>query len=51
MLRDIESHDAIAWYLSRQSDVVVISVDYRLAPENKFPAGVGDCYSALEWVN
>jgi acetyl esterase len=50
ILGDIESHDAIARYLCRQGDVVVVSVDYRLAPENKFPAGVEDCYAALEWV-
>ena len=50
ILGDIESHDAIARYLCRQGEVVVVSVDYRLAPENKFPAGVVDCYAALEWV-
>jgi acetyl esterase len=50
ILGDIESHDAIARYLCWQGDVVVVSVDYRLAPENKFPAGVEDCYAALEWV-
>jgi acetyl esterase len=50
ILGDIDTHDTIARYLCRQGEVVVVSVDYRLAPENKFPAGVEDCYAALEWV-
>jgi len=50
MLGDIDSHDDIARFLCRQGGVVVVSVDYRLAPENRFPAGVEDCYTALEWV-
>ena len=49
ILGDIESHDTIARYLCRRGEVVVVSVDYRLAPENKFPAGVEDCYAALVW--
>lgn len=36
--------------ISDKGDCVVISVDYHLAPEAKFPEGLEDCYSALKWV-
>lgn len=36
--------------VSRELDAVVVSVDYRLAPTYRFPAGVEDCYDALLWT-
>jgi acetyl esterase len=47
---NIETHDGLCRMLANESGCRVISVDYRLAPEHKFPAALEDCYLATEWV-
>jgi len=47
---DLESHDHVCRSLARRAGAVVVNVDYRLAPETKFPGPLDDCVSALKWT-
>ena len=50
VIGDLDSHDVLCRELANGSGAAVISVDYRLAPEHRFPAAVDDAYAAFVWV-
>lgn len=50
VLGDLDTHDATCRALTNAADCMVVSVDYRLAPEYEFPTPLEDCYTALEWI-
>jgi len=47
---DLDMADTVCRTLCREGQLVVVSVDYRLAPEHKFPAGLDDMITAVRWV-
>ncbi|WP_142956115.1 alpha/beta hydrolase [Enterococcus durans] len=50
MFGSIEGNDPKCARYVKEVNCVVVSVDYRLAPENPYPAAIEDCYLALEWI-
>ncbi len=50
ILGDLEMEHPRCLIMAAEGGAVSVGVDYRLAPENPFPAGVEDCYAALRWV-
>lgn len=50
VLGNVDSTDAICRAVANRAGCVVVSVEYRLSPEYKFPIPLDDCYAATEWV-
>lgn len=49
-MNNLDIYDYVPRYFAKYGHVAVVSVDYRLAPEHKFPTGLEDAYAALEWA-
>ncbi|QGA53655.1 alpha/beta hydrolase fold domain-containing protein [Sulfolobus sp. E5-1-F] len=47
---NLDTHDSICRLISKLSNTIVVSVDYRLAPEHKFPTQVYDAYDVVKWI-
>jgi acetyl esterase len=50
VIGDLDSHDVVCRKLADVGRLIVISVDYRLAPEHKFPAAIDDAITATTWI-
>jgi acetyl esterase len=50
VIGDLDTHDGACRFLARHAGVNVLSIDYRLAPEHRFPAAVEDAVAAFRWA-
>lgn len=50
VIGNLDTHDVVCRAIADEGQLIVISVDYRLAPEHKFPAAVEDAIAATQWV-
>ena len=50
VMGNIDTHDTLARILANKSGAAVLNVDYRLAPEHKFPSALDDCIAATGWA-
>lgn len=50
VLGNRDSHHQVTANMALQTEAAVLSVDYRLSPEHKFPAAFNDCYGVLAWL-
>jgi acetyl esterase len=50
VIGNLDSHDVVCRKLADEGQLIVISIDYRLAPEHKFPAAVDDVIAATKWI-
>ena len=51
VIGSLDTHDLIARNLCAGAAALVLSVDYRMGPEHRFPAAVEDCFAALQWLS
>ncbi|MGO3931822.1 alpha/beta hydrolase [Rhodopseudomonas pseudopalustris] len=50
VIGNLDTHDVVCRAIADEGQLIVVSVDYRLAPEHKFPAAVEDAIAATQWI-